>query len=217
MLANAQTQELRNFGIAEVFRGGDSIFIKKLRTVVVNVSEGKITKMRTPPDSATLFIAPDGLVYEGTTVWRKVGTTPSIEVIVDDTDPANVYSTPWTKKSVANGDAWTSVFEKQTCSYINTAGATLTYTFTGKRIEVWQEKTNNKGMIAISLGPGTTASGAETTIDLYAATGVNNTQKVWESAELNPGTYTIKIRVTGTKVAASSNTYSVHDYFKVIK
>jgi hypothetical protein len=82
ILANAQTQEQRQFGIIEVFRGGDSLFIKKLKTVVVNVSEGTVTKMRTPPDSAKLFIASDGGVYEGVITWRKVGVvTPVIEKI----------------------------------------------------------------------------------------------------------------------------------------
>lgn len=198
-------EELREFGIAEVFRSGDSIFIKRLVTKVINVSEGTVTKMRTPPDSARLFIAPDGGIYEGVITWRKVGgpVEPPIgtETIIDGVtrDSRNQYTGTW----VHSTSSWTSVFGG-TASYSNTPGATLTISFTGNRIQWFSEKSNNKGEAMVSIDGST-----EISVPLFATnpTPPNVKSMVYESPELPQGAHTFKIRVVSQSV--------LHDEVKV--
>jgi hypothetical protein len=206
LLANAQTQEQRNFGIAEVFRGGDSIFIKKLRTVVVNVSEGKITKMRTPPDSATLFIAPDGLVYEGTTVWRKVGTVPVVNSVVDNNDTRNVYSTGWLREA---GKTWTVAFLNDDFHFATTVNASVSLTFTGNKIKWICEKRNNHGIAKVLID-----NVDQGNIDMYKNSTANVPELVFEKS-VTQGQHTIKVQLIGPSTQAAGSLSIVHDRFEI--
>lgn len=194
LLANAQTQEQRQFGIIEVFRGGDSLFIKKLRTVVINVSEGTITKMRTPPDSAKLFIAPDGEVYEGVITWRKVGgvVTPVTEQI--DGELATFVGS-WVRTGTNPG------WHNNTIAFSNTPGATASYTFTGTRVELWSELLPSHGLGTVTLNGVTTQVSFRGPSKLPAL--------IYSSPTLPSGTYTIKLTVvTG---------YNLLDFIQVFK
>lgn len=210
LMSQAQTEQQRNFGIAEVFRSGDSIFIKKLVTQVVNVSEGTVTKMRTPPDTAKLFIAPDGGIYEGVITWKKVGgvvvpPVPSVLGSIDNIDSRTRYAGTWQQFNNA-------VFHNGTSSYSAVTNATITITFIGKQIEWWTEKTRNKGIAGISID-----GGAEVDVDIYANTTVNNTQKVWTSPVLSPGQHTLTIRVTGLRNDLATENTLIHDRILVIQ
>lgn len=202
LLTEAQ-QELRNFGIAEVFRGGDSIFIKKLVTQVVNVSDGVTTKMRTPPDTAKLFIAPDNGIYEGVITWKKVGgvvipPVPSVLGSIDNVDARNKYTGDWTTFNHL-------AFHNSTSTYTLVNGI-VEVTFIGKKIEWWTEKAVNHGIVGLSID-----GGAETTVDLYANTTVNNSQKVWTSTDLSAGQHKLKIRFTGNMNVLATQPNFIHD------
>lgn len=96
-------------------------------------------------------------------------------------------------------------------SYSNVTGATITMQFWGFRIDWISEKYVSHGIIGVSID-----GGAETLVDQYLSAASPLTQQVlFASPILTQGLHTIRLRVTGTKNAASSNTYVVHDYFKV--
>lgn len=203
LMSQAQTEQQRNFGIAEVFRSGDSIFIKKLVTQVVNVSDGVTTKMRTPPDTAKLFIAPDNGIYEGVITWRKVGgvvvpPVPSVLGSIDNVDTRNKYTGDWT---IFNHSA----FHNGTSTFTLVNGV-VEVTFIGKKIEWWTELAKNHGIVGLSID-----GGPESMVDLYANTTLNNTQKVWTSPDLAAGEHKLKIRFTGTKNAAATQANFIHD------
>lgn len=197
LLTQAQTEQQRNFGIAEVFRSGDSIFIKKLVTQVVNVSEGTVTKFRTPPDTAKLFIAPDGGIYEGVITWKKVGGgTPNPPVIEKIDGELATFTGTWARTS--NNPAW----YMSTIAYSNTVGAAASYTFTGTKIELWGERLASHGTGTITLAGFTTQAN-------FKAEPFGLPVKIYESPVLPIGTYTLRLTV--------GSGYNLLDYFLVTK
>lgn len=67
----------RRFAVAEIFNTGDSIVIyKNLVTEYVFVTDGMVTKIKTPPDTARIYSSSDGSIYEGITTWKKVIIPP---------------------------------------------------------------------------------------------------------------------------------------------
>lgn len=183
-------EELREFGIAEVFRSGDSIFIKRLITKVINVSEGTVTKMRTPPDSARLFIAPDGGIYEGVITWRKVGgpVEPPPTTGVDTVDGFNFVYTGWQTNSVISDPVRTPGWYKNTISY-STAGEAK-YTFNGTGVELYAEKLPSHGSGAVTVGTQSKTVSWSGTKQLPAL--------IFKSDPLPQGQHTISIKpVTG--------------------
>jgi hypothetical protein len=192
-------QEQRNFGIAEVFRSGDSIFIKKLVTQVVNISEGTVTKMRTPPDTAKLFIAPDGLVYEGVITWKKVGgTLPPPVFVTEKVDGERAtFSTNWSLHGPTTAAGWFG----PTIAYSNVVGSSVSYTFTGTRIELFAEKLPTHGRGVVNL------NGVDTQVSFIGPKELP--ALIYTSPVLPLGTYTIKLTVVSG--------YCLIDYFQIVK
>lgn len=182
LLTQAQ-QELRNFGIAEVFRSGDSIFIKKLVTQIVNVSEGTVTKMRTPPDTAKLFIAPDGGIYEGVITWKKVGgvVVPGEPEKIDG--ELATFTGTWARTS--NNPAW----YLNTIAYSNTVGAAASYSFAGTKVEIWAERLASHGIGTVKID-----NGPEVQVS-FRATPFGLPVKIFESATLPLGSHTVTLKV----------------------
>jgi len=73
--------------------------------------------------------------------------------------------------------------------------------FTGTKVDLYGSRAPSNGIAAVSID-----GGAETNLDLYAASRLDNVL-VWSSPLLTAGDHTIKVRVTGSKNAASSGTY----------
>jgi hypothetical protein len=101
----------------------------------------------------------------------------------------------------------TNNYYNMTLSYSNVAGAYVTFTFVGNRIDWVGEKFSTHGIAAVSIDGGT-----ETLIDLYSS--VKTSFTIYNSPNLTQGTHTFKIRVTGTKNPSSTGFYVVHDYVK---
>lgn len=87
----------------------------------------------------------------------------------------------------------------------NTLNGYYQVVFNGTRVDVYMGKASSHGIAAISID-----GGAETMVDLYAATRADQVL-VWSSPILSAGTHTLKVRVTGTKNASSSNTWVIGD------
>ncbi|QHW33095.1 hypothetical protein GZH47_21340 [Paenibacillus rhizovicinus] len=125
-------------------------------------------------------------------------------VMTDDRDSAIVYGGSWTE------DNWTGDFA-DTEKYSKTTNDYAQFTFTGNRIQLIGYRQHNLGNAAVYID-----GALDATVDLYTE-GTGPQQSVlYEKSGLGSGTHTIKLVVTGTKNAASSDCYVVLDAFKVI-
>ncbi|QHW32498.1 hypothetical protein GZH47_17900 [Paenibacillus rhizovicinus] len=77
--------------------------------------------------------------------------------------------------------------------------------FNGTRIELYGTKDVHHGIAAVSVD-----GGAETNVDFYASSRIDNTL-VWSSPTLAAGNHIVKVRVTGSKNAASTWTVVTAD------
>jgi hypothetical protein len=94
-------------------------------------------------------------------------------------------------------------------TYSGTTNDSVTMRFNGTSIEWYNETAAHLGIAGVSID-----GGAETNVDLYAATATQQV-KVYTSPTLSQAEHEIKIRVTGTKNGSSAGNYITHDYFKV--
>lgn len=185
LLSQAQ-EESRNFGIAEVFRGGDSIFIKKLKTVVIKVHDGLVTRQDTNIDSARLFISSDGSLYQGVITWKKVGgvvVPPVTEKIDGEKASFSVAPNPVWSNHSPNVN-WSG----GTIAFSNAPGSTATYTFTGTKVELWAERLASHGTGTVKID-----TGAEQTVS-FKDTPLGLPVKIYESATLPLGVHTIVLK-----------------------
>ncbi len=113
-----------------------------------------------------------------------------------------------------SGAAWThgtnasSSYLYETVSYSNASTDYTTLSFVGNKVEFYTSKASHHGIAAVSVD-----NGPETFVDLYSATRQNFVAAY--NSILTQGNHTIKIRVTGSKNAASTGTYVIVDYLKV--
>jgi hypothetical protein len=82
--------------------------------------------------------------------------------------------------------------------------------FNGTQISLFGRKNPGHGIAAVSID-----SGAETSADFYAATEATQAL-VYASPTLTSGSHVLKVRVTGTKNAASTGTYVVPDFVTIV-
>ncbi len=91
----------------------------------------------------------------------------------------------------------------------NETGATLTFPFHGTSLRYYSTKNQNIGIAAFSID-----DGEETEVDLYQPNKADQVL-VYESGTLQPGTHTLKVRVTGKKNSAASDCVIVADKIEV--
>lgn len=149
---------------------------------------------RTKGHKVEVRVIPDG-----------VTEVPSVLGSIDNVDSRTVYFGTWLPFNNA-------VFHNWTSSYSSVTDATITITFTGKQIEWWTEKARNHGIAGLSVD-----GSPEVTVDIYANTTVNNTQKVWTSQVLTSGQHSLRIRVTGTRNAGATENTLIHDRILVVQ
>lgn len=165
--------------------------------VVSGVSAGTATITVTTQDGS--FIATSNITVNSNSVVTIVDNA----VLGSGTNQHNYTGAGWTHAATV------PAFLNSTLSYSNTTNNAVTLSFTGNKIEWYTEKKNTHGIAAVSIDNGT-----EVNVDLYAAT-AQQQLLVYTSPALSEGTHSFKIRVTGTKNAASTNFYAIHDYVKV--
>jgi hypothetical protein len=86
--------------------------------------------------------------------------------------------------------------------YSRTSGNTYQVSFNGTQIKMYTSRGSNNGIAAVRID-----NGAETNIDLFSSVSNVGNQLVFTSPTLSRGTHTLRVRVTGTKNASSSNFY----------
>ncbi len=119
-------------------------------------------------------------------------TTAAPPAAVDGNDGRFVYSAGW---GLATGIA---DMYAGTANWSFTAGATAQLPFTGTRVALHAVRDVDQQIIAVSVD-----GGAESLVDDYAPAR-NASGVVWTSPVLAAGQHTLRVRVTGTKHAASS-------------
>jgi len=126
----------------------------------------------------------------------------------DDVDPALAYTGSWTHAGLSSG--YTGGDYGSTESWSQTAGDSVTLTFTGTGIQ-WIGPRNNNGGIASVYVDGTLAA----TVDTYAAAGKEFQQVLFNDSGLAAGSHTLTITVTGQKNPGSSADTVVIDAINV--
>lgn len=181
------------------------ILVKYPQSKTVKVKEGITYKWRIPEtDTARFFESETGEQLEATMTFKKVGgTIPDpepviVEQIVDAADGKVTFTGSWVK-GPTNATGW----HGNTIAFSNTPGATVTYTFTGRKIEFYAETlfTHGTGTVKIDNEPEVTVSFKSPTKVLPA--------KIFEKSWTSDGPHTITVKVVSGYVLA--------DYFKVFK
>ncbi len=95
-------------------------------------------------------------------------------------------------------------------TFIDQANAFYQVRFNGIGVKVYSEKDSTMGIAAVSVD-----GGPETLVDNYSPTQAGNVL-VYSSPALASGAHIVKVRLTGTKNAASSWTWHVADRVEVI-
>jgi len=125
----------------------------------------------------------------------------------DETDPSVTYTAGWITDT-------TGSWSQGTGAYINTANAQATFTFTGTSVK-WVGARGPWGGIARVFLDGTLVNGS---VDTYASTEqFQNNAIMFSAAGLAAGSHTLRIEVTGTKNAASTDAIVAVDAFDVIQ
>jgi beta-galactosidase GanA len=121
---------------------------------------------------------------------------PEITYTYDDADPALVYAGTWSH--VAN-QSYTGGDYKNTESFSNTAGDSMSVTFTGTGVRWIGSQTNNHGFADVYID-----GIKQATVD---CSGSANQAVLYSKTGLTSGEHTLKIVVDGTHSSASTDNY----------
>ncbi len=135
-----------------------------------------------------------------------LNTEPSFGYTYDDTDPALHYTGTWTH---ASNQSFTGGDYKDTESYSDTTGDSMSVTFTGTAVQYIAPTTYNHGIADISLD-----GGPVTAVDGYSS-GTDFQQVLYSASGLPDTTHTLTITVSGQKNPASSGTFVSVDAINV--
>jgi hypothetical protein len=171
----------------------------------VNPTHGMTYTYTLGDDTARYFHPVPGKTYKAKVVFYDAAiglptepTPPPPPTVVQtqvDGERAT-FSTGW-----SHGNTTATGWFQNTIAYSNVANSTVTYTFTGFKVELWAEKLPNHGtgFIRIDNGPEVPVSFQNPTKLLPA--------KIYESETLTEGQHTITLRV--------GVGYNLLDYFMV--
>lgn len=136
----------------------------------------------------------------GTYLVHDYFDTTNTSVTIDDASSAVTYNGTW---SAVKNDR---IYYGNTCHYGNSADGYFQSSFSGTGINWYGLKNNDLGIADVYIDNVRKAS-----VDCYGTKRAVN--KLFSVAGLESGNHTIKVVVTGTKNAASTGTYIVHDSF----
>jgi hypothetical protein len=140
----------------------------------------------------------DTNIVETWVLTKKVVSAPVIVEQIVDGELAT-FSSNWTYHGSTIATGW----HANTISFSNVAGSTVTYSFTGRKIEVYGETLPGHGTGTIKID-----NEPEVTVSFKSATKVLPA-KIFEKSWATDGPHTITVKVTTGYVLA--------DYFKVYR
>lgn len=167
--------------------------LKEWPTKKVIITDGLIYKYSLPTDSARRF-DPGVDNYEVVVSFRRVGATPVTEKV--DGQLAT-FTGIWVRTS--SNPTW----YLNTIAFSNSPGSTVSYTFTGTRIELHAERLATHGQGKISID-----SGAETIVS-FNTVPFGLPVLIYSSPTLTLGVHTIKLTVVSG--------FNLLDYFILTK
>lgn len=135
----------------------------------------------------------------------KAGNHKSYSYIIDDNDIENVYQGTWVQYT-QDPDNYLD-----TEHYSNTQDSYIEYEFIGTGVDWIGAKNSNLGYADIYLD----GQLVQENLDCYEASSKQHQQVLYSVRSLANNKHIIKIVVSGDKNTNSSNTYIVHDAFKI--
>ncbi|HET8979830.1 MAG TPA: beta-galactosidase [Solirubrobacteraceae bacterium] len=164
---------------------------------------------RANPDDKTQFIylrQSNASSTANASTHLALNTDPSFGYTYDDTDAALSYTGNW---SHVSNQSYTGGDYKNTESFSNVTGDSMSVSFTGTAVQYIAPTASNHGIADVYLD-GTKVA----TVDGYSA-GTNFQKVLYSASGLANTTHTLKIVVTGQKNAASGGTYVSVDAINV--
>jgi hypothetical protein len=158
--------------------------------------------LNSPPDSIPVVNAISLDSHNAAFLLKTIPTTR-----FDETDPSVTYTAGWTTDTNAPWSEGSGAYNK-------TAGAQATFSFTGTSVK-WIGARGPWGGIARVFLDGTLVAGS---VDTYASTEqYQNGAIMFSATGLAAGSHSLRIEVTGTKNAASTDTIVAVDAFDIIR
>ncbi|WP_276370689.1 tail fiber domain-containing protein [Chryseolinea sp. H1M3-3] len=143
--------------------------------------------------------------------YSQSGPLPVGQQDIDDalqgtSDYQFSYSGNW-----AHGSGTTDLYYNRTCSFSNTTSAYATISFTGNDFRLTVSTAPHHGIMGVTVD-----SQPEKLFDLYESEQHIKEFYGYQFEALSEGRHTVKIRVTGTKNPAATNTYVVVDFISFV-
>jgi beta-galactosidase GanA len=161
------------------------------------------------PDDGTQFVylrQADASSTANASTHLALNTAPSFSYTYDDTASALGYSGSW---SHVSNQGYTGGDYKQTESFSDTTGDSMSVSFTGTAVQWIAPTANNHGIADVYLDGNKVA-----TVDGYSS-GTDFQQVLYSASGLANTTHTLKIVVTGQKNPSSGGTFVSIDAINV--
>lgn len=145
----------------------------------------------------------NGVEYKSAPFDFKTAGTAAVPVVTKVNDSSFTYTGTWqtsTGTAMYNGDN----------HFTNVTNNMWTYSFMGTKAQLYGQKSDGLGILAVSID-----NGPEQMVDPYTSAARTEQNLLYTSPDLTNGTHTIKVRVTGTKNTASSGAYAAADRLDV--
>ncbi len=144
-------------------------------------------------------------------LYSQYGPVPVGQQDIDDavqgsSDYQFNYNGNW-----AHGTATTDLYYNRTCSFSNTTSAYTTISFTGNDFRLTVSTAPHHGIMGLTID-----NQPEKLFDLYESEQRAKEFYGYQFDPLSEGRHTVKIRVTGTKNPAATNTYVVIDFISFV-
>jgi hypothetical protein len=204
--------EFNRATVQEVYMGMHSLYQPETDVPGGNVS-GTKTKLITFQTSLSQQVTPTQLLQIAAAIKAilrgdTVPTIPPDPIVIDTVDAElSTFDASW-----RTGSTTAPHWYKNTIAYSNTVNAVATYKHSAEftRIEIYGEKVTSHGIAAISID-----GGPEVMVDLYSPTRI--LPALLHTFTVPKGIHEVKIRVTGTKNAASTGTYGLVDFYRITR
>lgn len=177
---------------------------KEYTTKEITVTDGMTYKYTIGSQNDTArYFNPNGEVLEATIVFKKPGgTVPPVFVTEKVDGEKATFSPNWSIHGITTAADWYGENNTRTIAYSNVVGSSVSYTFTGTKIELWAEKKTSHGTGTVSIDNGPAQS-----VSFVGPSALP--VLIYSSPDLPLGSHTIRMTVV--------NGYNLLDYFQITK
>lgn len=168
----------------------------------IQVQDGMIYKWTLPDNDTARFFNPGVDQYEATITFKKKGVVIPPVFVTEKVDGEKATFTGVWTRGLNAPPGWYGENNTRTIAYSNSPGASVSYTFTGTKIEIFAEKLLTHGTGTVSIDNGTAQP--VTFIGPSALPVL-----IYSSTDLPLGGHTIKLTV--------GSGYCLLDFFQIHK